>query len=50
MDSKLAELGGQRIVDRGEGDASGSGFFESFEKWEENLFEVLSKVSVLGSY
>ncbi|THH28054.1 hypothetical protein EUX98_g6131 [Antrodiella citrinella] len=43
VDEKLSELGGHRITDRGEGDASGAEFFESFEKWEENLFKVLSK-------
>lgn len=47
LDSKLAELGAQSIVERGEGDASGADFFETFDKWEANLFEALSKVSVL---
>lgn len=43
VDSRLSELGGSQLLARGEGDASGSEFFESFDKWEADLFEVLSK-------
>ncbi|KAI0783002.1 fatty acid hydroxylase [Abortiporus biennis] len=40
-DEKLSEHGGKRLVERGEGDASGSDFFEAFDIWEANLFNVL---------
>ncbi|TCD71958.1 hypothetical protein EIP91_000090 [Steccherinum ochraceum] len=43
VDTRLGELGGTNILERGEGDASAGTFFESFDKWEEDLFEALSK-------
>ncbi|KAI0785558.1 cytochrome P450 [Abortiporus biennis] len=40
-DSLLSEHGAKRLVDRGEGDAGGSDFFEAFDIWEATLFEAL---------
>ena len=45
VDDALAEHGATRLVERGEGDASGSEFFQSFDKWEKGLWEKLSAVS-----
>ncbi|KAH8103122.1 cytochrome P450 [Cristinia sonorae] len=43
IDSRLEALGAGRIVERGETDAGGAEFFESFDDWEAKLFESLSK-------
>ncbi|KAM5540807.1 hypothetical protein V8D89_005451 [Ganoderma adspersum] len=41
VDDALAAGGARRMVERGEGDASGSEFFEAFDKWERGLWEKL---------
>ncbi|KIP12117.1 hypothetical protein PHLGIDRAFT_98480 [Phlebiopsis gigantea 11061_1 CR5-6] len=41
IDRTIEERGGQRLVARGEGDAGGAEFFESFDAWEARLWEVL---------
>ncbi|PIL35108.1 cytochrome P450 [Ganoderma sinense ZZ0214-1] len=42
IDGALAAHGAKRLVERGEGDASGSEFFEAFDTWEKSLWEKLS--------
>ena len=44
IDRTIEERGGQRLVARGEGDAGGAEFFESFDAWEAKLWEVLPGV------
>lgn len=44
IDRTIEERGGQRLVARGEGDAGGAEFFESFDAWEARLWEVLPEV------
>lgn len=44
VDQSLADCGAKRIVERGEGDAGGSGFFEVFDKWETQLWASLTEV------
>ncbi|KZV89028.1 cytochrome P450 [Exidia glandulosa HHB12029] len=41
VDATLADKGAQRLLDRGEADAGGEGFFESFDEWETKLWPVL---------
>ena len=48
VDDALAGHGATRLVERGEGDASGSEFFQSFDKWEQGLWEKLSAVCRLA--
>jgi cytochrome P450/NADPH-cytochrome P450 reductase len=43
-DSLLGQHGGKRLLDRGEGDAGASNFFEAFEEFESKLWAALSKV------
>ena len=45
IDELLASNGAKRLVERGEGDAAGPEFFESFDRWEKGLWEKLSAVS-----
>ena len=45
VDERLAAHGATGLVERGEGDASGSEFFESFDTWEKGLWEKLGAVS-----
>ena len=45
-DTTFSERGAERIVDRGEGDAAASNFFEAFDEWEAKLWPALTKVSV----
>jgi cytochrome P450/NADPH-cytochrome P450 reductase len=42
-DSLLEQRGGRRLIDRGEGDAGSSNFFEAFDEFEGKLWAVLSK-------
>ncbi|KIM86528.1 hypothetical protein PILCRDRAFT_815766 [Piloderma croceum F 1598] len=42
-DNLLEQHGGKRLLDRGEGDAGASNFFEMFDNFEAKLWEVLSK-------
>ncbi|KAI0075367.1 bifunctional P-450/NADPH-P450 reductase [Panus rudis PR-1116 ss-1] len=44
IDQALNERGAKRLISRGEGDAGGSEFFESFDKWTSELWEELTKV------
>ncbi|KAI0071730.1 bifunctional P-450/NADPH-P450 reductase [Panus rudis PR-1116 ss-1] len=44
IDRLLAERGAKRLLSRGEGDAGGSDFFESFDRWCANLWEEVSKI------
>jgi sulfite reductase alpha subunit-like flavoprotein len=43
-DNLLEQHGGKRLLDRGEGDAGASNFFEVFDEFEAKFWEVLSKV------
>ncbi|KZT19446.1 fatty acid hydroxylase [Neolentinus lepideus HHB14362 ss-1] len=43
VDEILEKKGGTRLLPRGEGDASGSTFFEDFDAWEADLWMVLTK-------
>ncbi|KZT51670.1 cytochrome P450 [Calocera cornea HHB12733] len=43
VDARLEELGGERLVGRGEGDAGGADLFGSFDAWEKALWPVLAK-------
>ena len=45
IDNLAAERGAERLVERGVGDAGGSDFFDSFDKWEAGLWKVLGEVS-----
>ena len=49
VDATFAERGAKRLVERGEGDAGGSDFFESFDQWEAKLWEALHQVHLLHS-
>ncbi|EMD34553.1 hypothetical protein CERSUDRAFT_75518 [Gelatoporia subvermispora B] len=42
-DALLAERGAERLAPRGEGDAASGDFFESFDAWEAQLWDALSK-------
>ncbi|KZW03451.1 cytochrome P450 [Exidia glandulosa HHB12029] len=41
VDATLAAKGAQRLLVRGEADAGGHGFFESFDEWESKLWPIL---------
>ncbi|KAI0629781.1 fatty acid hydroxylase [Trametes polyzona] len=43
IDETLAAHGATRLAERGEGDAGGAEFFETFDKWEDALWAKLSK-------
>ncbi|THH27701.1 hypothetical protein EUX98_g6479 [Antrodiella citrinella] len=43
IDEALVARGATKLVERGEGDAGGSEFFDSFDAWEANLWPTLSK-------
>ncbi|KAL5632425.1 hypothetical protein ACGC1H_005399 [Rhizoctonia solani] len=43
IDETLEKKGAKRLLDRGEGDAGGDRFTESFDEWENKLWEALSK-------
>jgi cytochrome P450/NADPH-cytochrome P450 reductase len=47
IDETLEKKGAKRLLARGEGDAGGDRFTESFDEWEDQLWETLSKVSRL---
>lgn len=47
VDTTLSEKGGERLLDRGEADAGGSRFFESFDEWEAKLWPALALVRIL---
>ncbi|KAG8833355.1 hypothetical protein FRC17_010824 [Serendipita sp. 399] len=44
IDETMEKLGAKRLLERGEGDAAGSEFFDAFDAWEANLWEVLGEV------
>lgn len=44
VDEKMAARGATRLLERGEGDASGPDFFDAFDVWEEQLWGALSKI------
>lgn len=44
IDTLAAERGAERLLERGAGDAGASDFFNSFDKWEEDLWIALAKV------
>lgn len=46
IDDTFTQLGSQRLIERGIGDAGASNFFESFDKWEECLWQTLQKVCI----
>ncbi|KAJ1303515.1 hypothetical protein OPQ81_011700 [Rhizoctonia solani] len=43
IDETLEKKGAKRLLERGEGDAGGDRFTESFDEWEDKLWETLSK-------
>ncbi|CAE6533625.1 unnamed protein product [Rhizoctonia solani] len=43
IDAILEKKGAKRLLALGEGDAGGNSFQESFNEWEENLWEALAK-------
>ncbi|CAE6373196.1 unnamed protein product [Rhizoctonia solani] len=43
IDDTLEKKGAKRLLERGEGDAGGDRFTESFDEWESKLWEALSK-------
>ncbi|CAE6460910.1 unnamed protein product [Rhizoctonia solani] len=43
VDETLEKKGAKRLLERGEGDAGGDRFTESFDEWETKLWETLSK-------
>jgi cytochrome P450/NADPH-cytochrome P450 reductase len=45
IDGTLEKKGGKRLLELGEGDAGGGSFIESFNEWEEKLWETLAQVS-----
>lgn len=49
VDDALAGAGATRIVERGEADAGGEAFFESFDEWEEGLWRALGEVRLTSS-
>jgi cytochrome P450 / NADPH-cytochrome P450 reductase len=44
VDSAFSERGAKQLIQRGEGDAASAAFFESFDAWEAQLWEVLPRV------
>lgn len=48
IDRVLVERGAERLVDLGEGNAAGDGFFEAFDTWESRLWETLAEVRQLA--
>ena len=40
----LVRGGAERLIPRAEGDAGSGGFFEAFDAWEAELWEVLHEV------
>ncbi|KZT53966.1 cytochrome P450 [Calocera cornea HHB12733] len=49
IDTTFEQLGAERLMKRGEGDAGGGDFFGSFDKWEKELWSILSKEYKTGS-
>ncbi len=47
-DELLEKRGGRRLIDRGEGDAADGTIFDVFDQFKTSLWEVLSKVSIIG--
>ncbi|KAH7336792.1 bifunctional P-450:NADPH-P450 reductase [Rhizoctonia solani] len=43
IDATLEKKGAKRLLELGEGDAGGNSFLESFNEWEENLWDALAK-------
>ena len=46
-DKIIAERGGKRLFERGEGDSGSAEFFDSFETWTSGLWKTLSEVKCL---
>jgi cytochrome P450 / NADPH-cytochrome P450 reductase len=46
VDELMEQHGAKKIMERGEGDASGAEFFDSFDAWEEQLWKVLGEVGL----
>ncbi|CAG7851383.1 Bifunctional cytochrome P450/NADPH--P450 reductase 2 {ECO:0000305} AltName: Full=CYP102A3 {ECO:0000303/PubMed:15122913}; AltName: Full=Fatty acid hydroxylase CypB {ECO:0000305}; AltName: Full=Flavocytochrome P450 102A3 {ECO:0000305}; Includes: RecName: Full=Cytochrome P450 102A3 {ECO:0000305}; {ECO:0000269/PubMed:14741768, ECO:0000269/PubMed:15122913}; Includes: RecName: Full=NADPH--cytochrome P450 reductase; {ECO:0000269/PubMed:14741768, ECO:0000269/PubMed:15122913} [Serendipita indica DSM 11827] len=44
IDEKMEAAGAKRLLERGEGDAAGAEFFDSFDAWEVKLWETLSTI------
>ena len=44
IDRLLEEHGANRLVERGEGDASSPDFFEAFDEWETGVWQKLAEV------
>jgi cytochrome P450/NADPH-cytochrome P450 reductase len=47
IDATLEKRGAKRLLNRGEGDAGGDHFAQSFEEWEEGLWKTLSEASAI---
>ncbi|KZV78883.1 cytochrome P450 [Exidia glandulosa HHB12029] len=43
VDATLEAKGAERLLERGEADAGGEGFFQSFDDWEAKLWPILAK-------
>nr|AJP77023.1 inducible nitric oxide synthase-like protein [Inonotus obliquus] len=43
IDEKMSDVGAKRFMERGEGDASSPYFFQKFDEFEEQMWEVLEK-------
>ncbi|EJU05216.1 cytochrome P450 [Dacryopinax primogenitus] len=43
VDSRMEELGAERLIPRGEGDAGGANVYNSFDAWEKALWSAVSK-------
>ncbi|CUA67141.1 NADPH-ferrihemoprotein reductase [Rhizoctonia solani] len=46
IDDTLEKKGAKRLLERGEGDAGGDRFTESFDEWESKLWEALQNLEV----
>ena len=44
IDETISSKGGLSIIERGEADAAGDAFFETFDEWEEKLWLALAEV------
>lgn len=49
IDETLEKRGAKRLLERGEADAGGDGFAQSFDEWQEKLWATLSEVGVYST-
>jgi cytochrome P450 / NADPH-cytochrome P450 reductase len=48
IDETLEKRGAKRLLELGEGDASGSDFFDAFDAWEDKLWKTLGEVGLIS--